>query len=95
MARAIVIAEVNAMAKVELEGNAKVYRLLLEAMPVGLEVRLPSGKGMVKRNKRNDWCLFADDNKERSRWGDLDQMTSDVTFFEANGKLPPADMPRW
>ena len=68
---------------------------MLEAMPVGLKVDLPSLKGWVKRNKRDDWCLFANDNKERSRWGNLEQMTEDVTFFEVNEKLPEQDMPRW
>lgn len=83
------------MAKVELEGNREVYRLMLKAMPIGLAVRLPSNKGYVKHHSFCTFVLFDDSNRERSRWGTLEQIADDVEFFETNGTLPPADMPRW
>jgi hypothetical protein len=75
--------------------NADFFRLVLKSLPVGLQVRTVNGLGWYKRNKQNDFCLFADDNRERSRWGDVDQMASDLAFFEEHGQLPEPDMPRW
>lgn len=71
------------------------FRLMLKAMPIGLVCDTPNGLGKVKRLNRDDWHLSANGITERSRFGDLEQMTEDMSFFQENGKLPPPDMPRW
>jgi hypothetical protein len=75
--------------------NKDFFKLVLKAIPLQTWVRTVNGLGQYKRIGRNDFCLFADANKERSRWGDIDQMAEDLAFFEENGYLPAPDMPRW
>jgi hypothetical protein len=80
---------------VSVPATSEAFRLMLKAMPVGLECDTPNLLGKVKRLRQNDWHLSDNRIKERSRFGDLEQMTEDMTFFHENGHLPPADMPRW
>lgn len=51
--------------------------------------------GSVKRHARYDYVLNDSANKERNRWGSLEQIVEDAEFFTANGVLPPADTSRW
>ena len=81
--------------KVQVPATSEAFRLMLKAMPVGLECDTPNLLGKVKRLRQNDWHLSANGVTERSRFGDLQQMTEDMVFFHENGHLPPADMPRW
>ena len=83
------------MTDVTVPATKEAFVLMLKAMPVGLDCRMPNGNGHVKRVNRSDFALFDDSNKERSRWGDLEQIAGDMAFFHDNGCLPPQDMPRW
>jgi len=81
--------------EVKVPATSEAFRLMLKAMPVGLVCDTPNGLGKVKRLRQNDWHLSDNSVKERSRFGDLEQMTQDMTFFHENSCLPPQDMPRW
>jgi hypothetical protein len=70
-------------------------RLFLKSLAVGQKSRTPNDLGTVKHFDRNTWNLFQDGDRDRSRWGDLEQMTEDLLYFETYGTLPPQDMPRW
>jgi hypothetical protein len=62
--------------------------LMLKAMPIGLQVDTINLKGTVRRKDRNTWVLFANGIKTRSRWGNIEEMAKDLTYFEENGVLP-------
>lgn len=81
--------------EVKVPATNEAFRLMLKAMPVGLKCDTPNLLGTVSRLRHDSWHLVAHGITERSRFGDLEQMTEDMTFFHENGKLPPQDMPRW
>ena len=81
--------------EIKVPPTSEAFMLMLKAMPIGLVCDTPNGLGKVKRLNRNDWHLSDNRVSERSRFGDLEQMTEDMAFFHENSKLPEQDMPRW
>lgn len=51
--------------------------------------------GFIKKKGAGDYVLIDPSNRERSRWGNLDEMVEDGMFFVWNGHLPAPSGGRW
>ncbi len=65
----------------------------IASLSVGETLELTGGR--VVRVKRSEYCLHADNNKERARWGTQSEIEGDVATFLATGFLPKANGGRW
>lgn len=83
--------------------NEDELREAVRALHVGESVELDTlsfsspraARGYIKKKGRSDYVLMDRSNRERSRWGNLEEIVQDGMFFIWNGKLPPPSGARW
>ncbi len=69
------------------------YRL--DRLAVGEKVDVNGGYVKRVTTQRDSYVLHALDNRQRSRWGTVEQIAEDVAYIEQWGVLPPANGKPW
>ncbi len=65
----------------------------IAALAVADTLAFPAGR--IVRVKPREYVLHADNNRERARWGTVEEITEDARHFLTTGALPKANGGRW
>lgn len=69
------------------------YRL--DRLKIGEKVDVRGGYVKRVTGQHDSYVLHAFDNRQRSRWGTIKQISQDVSYIEAWGVLPPPNSKPW
>ena len=65
----------------------------LGTLETGKTLEIPGGR--VVRVRPREYCLHADNNRARARWGTLKEIQQDTRHFLTTGSLPGPDGRPW